>query len=248
MRRFLPAVGFASLLLVAACAGPPEISPAKQASSYFQEGEALFDQGLYPDAIASWEKVRESYYSPEFNTLVELKIAEAYFLDEKYIEAAAAYEAFLKSHPDHPRLDDVLYQLGLCYQRQLLASDQDQTITRQALAAFETLLQRYPQDPRRDEVRSYIAQCFNQLAAHEVVVAEYYLKAGRYQAAINRLEGVVRNYPAYADGAEVLFYLGQAYLLNGDKGKSDEAFTVLYNQFPHSEYIASAEKFLHKNY
>jgi outer membrane protein assembly factor BamD len=246
MRRLLPIAGLAGLLLLAACAAQPEISPAKQASNYFQEGEALFDQGLYPDAIASWEKVRESYYSPELNTLVELKIAEAHFLDEKYIEATAAYEAFLKSHPNHARTADVLYQLGLCYQRQLLDRDQDQTITRQALNTFETLLQRYPRDPRRDEVRSYIAHCLNLLAAHEVVVGEYYLNTGRYQAAINRFEGVVRKYPAYADGAQILFYLGQAYLLNGDRTRSEEAFTVLYNQFPHSDYVASAEKFLSK--
>ena len=246
MRRLLSAAGFACLLLIAACAAQPERSPATQASSYFQEGEALFEQGLYPEAIAAWEKVRESYYSPELNTLVEMKIAEAYFLDGKYIEAAAAYEAFLKSHPDHPRTADVLYQLGLCYQRQLLDLDQDQTMTRQTLATFETLLKRYPQDPRRDEVRSHIAQCHNLLAGHEVIIGKYYLNTGQYQAAINRFEGAIRNHPDYADGAQVLFYLGQAYLLNGAKNKSDEAFTVLFNQFPRSEYVASAEKFLRK--
>jgi outer membrane protein assembly factor BamD len=246
MRHHCFAATLPILLLMTACATPPPVPPAMQASIHFQEGERLFEKGLYPDAIAAWEKVRASYYSPELNTLVELKIAEAYFLDDKYIEATAAYEAFLKSQPDHPRVQDVLYQLGLCYQRQMLKIDQDQTTTRQALAAFETLLQRYPQDPRQEEVRSYIAACLAQLAAHEVIVGRYYLKAGKYQAAINRFEGVFRKYPAYPNGAEVYYHLGQAYLLNGEPARSDEAFNLLFNRFPNSKYVADAEKFIRK--
>lgn len=246
MRHLCFAAALTTLLLMTACAKSPTVPPAVQASVHFQEGERLFEKGLYPDAIAAWEKVRESYYSPELNTLVELKIAEAYFLDGKYIEATAAYEAFLKSQPDHPRVPDVLFQLGLCYQRQMLKIDQDQTTTLQALAAFETLLQRYPQDPRQEEVRSYIAACLTQLAAHEIVVGQYYLKAGKYQAAINRFEGVFRKYPAYPNGAEVYYHLGQAYLLNGDTARSDEAFNLLFNRFPHSKYVADAEKFIRK--
>jgi outer membrane protein assembly factor BamD len=246
MRQILFAAALISLLL-AACAKAPTVPTAVQASVHFQEGERLFEKGLYPDAIAAWEKVRESFYSPELNTLVDLKIAEAYFLDGKYIEATAAYETFLKSNPDHPRSADVLFQLGLCYQRQMLKADQDQTMTLQALAAFETLLQRYPLDPRQEEARSYIAACLTQLAAHEMVVGEFYLKTGRYQAAINRFEGVFRRYPAYPDGAEVYYHLGRSYLLNGDPARSDEAFGLLYQRFPHSKYVAAAEKFIKKN-
>lgn len=248
MHRLLLTAGIIVLLLTAACAPKTVVPPAKQASVYFQEGETFFEQGLYQDAIASWEKVRDSYYSPELNILAELKIAEAHFLAEEYLEAAAGYEAFLKNHPDHPRVADVLYQLGLCNLNQMRDKDQDQTVTRQALTAFQTLLQRFPQERRREEVEAYVDRCLNQLAAHEVVVAHYYLKVGHYQAAISRLEGMFRVYPNYYDRDEAFYYLGQAYLLSGERVKSSEAFNRLFNQFPHSEYILSAQKFIEKNY
>ena len=203
----LPTAIIALTLIVVACAPKTVVPPAKQASAYFQEGEAFFEKGLYPDAIASWEKVRDSYYSPELNILAELKIAEAHFLAEQYIEAAAAYEAFLKNHPENPKVPDVLFQLGLCHLNLMLDKDQDQTATRQALLAFETLQQRYPNDRRKEEVQAYIDRCLNQLAANEVVIGQYYLKVGQYQAAINRLEGVFKRYPNYYDRAEAYFLL-----------------------------------------
>ena len=249
MLRLLLPVAILSLTLIgSACAPKTVVPPAKQASVYFQEGEAFFEQGLYQDAIASWEKVRDSYYSPELNILAELKIAEAHYLAEQYVEAAAAYEAFLKSHPEHPKVPDVLFQLGLCYTNQMVATDQDQSSTRQALAAFQTLLQRYPQDRRKEEIQIYIDRCLNQLAAHEVVVAEFYLRSGQYPAAIKRLEGVFRKYPNYYDRAEAYYLLGQAYLLTGDKVRASEAFNTLFTQFPYSEHIISAQKFIEKNY
>ncbi len=248
MRHLLSVVVVACLLLLTACAAtPPAATPVEQATTRFQEAEKLFDEGLYADAVVAWEQVREGYYSPELNILVELKIAEAYFLDGKYLEAAAAYEAFLKNHPDHPREEDILYQIGIANVRQMLDEDQDQTMTRQALDSFETLLKRYPQTSRRDEVSGYIDYCRNQLAANEVVVGRYYLKAGQYQAAINRFARVLRIYSSYPGEAEVFYRLGQAYLLNGDQPKAQEAFSALFNRYPYSDYVADAEEFIRKN-
>lgn len=249
MHRLFPPAAIVTLLLaLPACAPPTVVPPAKQASVYFEEGESFYEQGLYQDAIASWERVRDSYYSPELNILAELKIAEAHFLAGQYIEAAAAYEAFLKSHPEHAKVPDVLFQIGLSYTNQMGSKDQDQGTTRSALNAFETLKQRFPKDRRIEEAQIYIDRCLNQLAANEVVVAEYYLNAKQYKAAINRLEGVFKKYPNYYDRAEAYYLLGQAYLLAGEKVKASEAFNTLYDQFPQSQHILGAQKFIDKNY
>ena len=216
------------------------VPPAKQAAFYFQEGEEFFEKGLYKDAIASWEKVRDSYYSPELNTLAELKIAEAHFLGEEYIEAAVAYEAFLHNHPDHPRVPDVLYQVGLAYTYQMMARDQDQTPTPYALNAFRTLKERYPEDRRSEEVEIYIDRCLNQLAARELIGRLLPAK-GKNTAAIDRMEGIFKTYPNYYDRDQVYFYLGQAYLKNG-KRKAVEAFNSLFKEFPNSEYIFGAQE------
>lgn len=237
-----------SLFLFSACSPTTVVPPAKSAGVYFQEGEDFYEKGLYQDAIASWEKVRDSYYSPELNTLAELKIAEAHYLAEEYIEAAVAYEAFLQNHPDHSRVADVLYQLGLSYTFQMLAPDQDQSATAYALNAFQTLKERFPEDRRKEEVQIYIDRCLNQLAASELNIGNYYLRTKSYAASINRVEGLLKKYPNYYERDKAYFIIGQAYLLNGEKEKAVEAFNTLFNDHVGSEYILDAQRFIEENY
>lgn len=248
MFRVVIGVVLLSLIALTGCSPKTVVPPAKQASFYFQEGEEFFERGLYQDAIASWEKVRDSYYSPELNALAELKIAEAYYLAEQYIEASVAYEEFLKNHPENSNVPNVLYKLGLSYINQMLKHDQDQTATIHALNAFRTLKQRFPEDRRAEETQIYIDRCLNQLAANELYIGQYYLKSKHYQAAITRLEGIFERYPNYYDRDKAYYYLGQAYLKNGEKEKATETFNTLFREFPGSEHIISAQKFVEKNY
>lgn len=234
-------------LLVSACASPV-IPPPKSADFYLQEGEDMFDRGLYEDAIANWEKVRDSYYSPELNIIAEMKIAEAYYLSEMFPEAAAAYEDFLKQHPNSDRVPQAMYQLGMSYYQQLLNADRDQTATQNALVTFESLLARFPEDADKEQLKAYIGQCQDRLAAHEVYVGKWYLKTDKPEAAINRLEGMFQTYPNYFYRDEAWLYLGKAYLRSGQKDKAVHAFNTLYKDFPGSIYIVEAQKIMEKNY
>ncbi len=247
MHKTIIALFLLALALLPACSSNKAAPVEKNAGFYFQEGEEFYEKGLYKDAIASWEKVRDSYYSPELNTLAELKIAEAHFLGEEYIEATVAYEAFLQNHPDHPRVPDVLYQVGLAYTYQMLAPDQDQSSTIYALNAFQTLKERYPKDRRIEEVQIYIERCHNMLATSDLNVANYYLRTGYYHASINRIESLLEKYPNYYESDKAYYILGQAYLLIGDNEKSTTAFNTLFDEYVGSEYIPDAQKFIEKS-
>jgi outer membrane protein assembly factor BamD len=231
----------AVLLFLATACSSTKVTQPKTADYYLQEGERYFDNGQYEQAIASWEKVREAFYSPELNMLAELKIAEAHFLAKDYVEAAAAYEDFLKQHPDHERTPQVLFQLGMSYYNQILSADRDQTATRNALVTFESLVKRFPADPKKPETQVLIARCRDRLAEHELQVGHFYLRTGAYQAAINRLQGVFSLYPDYSHRDRVYFYLGQAYLKIGERQQAAAAFNTLFNEFPQSEYIKEAQ-------
>lgn len=246
MRYLLLPVILLSLAL-SAC-GKPAAPPARTAAYYLAEGEAMLEKGLYDEAVTNWEKVRESYYSPELNIIAELKIAEAYFLAEKFPEAVAAYEDFLKQHPNHNRVPDALFQLGLSYFKQILPPDRDQTATRSSMVTFQDLQKRFPMDRHADEVEILIDRCRDTLAAHEVAVARFYLRTDRFDAAINRLEGMFKTYPKYVNRDEAWYYLGRAYLGKGEKDKAAKAFSTLAEEFASSPYRPKAQKALEKYY
>lgn len=243
--RLLCAVLLSALLLTA-CA--EVVPPPRTADYYLQEGESFYADERYEDAIASWQKVRDNFYSQEMNTQAEFKIAEAHFLAEHYPEAAAAYDAFLKAHPDHPQSAIAIYRLGLSYYRQMLTPDRDQTLTRNALATFDNLLLRFPDLKERAEVETLMANCRSRLAAHELHIATFYLRTERYAAAIARGEELLKRYPDVPERAETYYVLGQAYLQIGARDKAAEAFNTLYRLYPDSPLIAKAQKQLEKRF
>src|SRR5690348_13011873 len=99
-------------ILLQGCA-TPQVN--KSPDDMFKDGEEFFQKGNFEDAIAQWKKVKESYLSPELTARAEIGIADAYFLNKEYIEAAAAYEDFRKLHPSHERAGYALFRQGMSY-------------------------------------------------------------------------------------------------------------------------------------
>ncbi len=228
---------------LAACGGS-KVKPQNSAEKYFQEGERYFDSNLYVDAIASWEKVRDTFYSPELGMLAELKIAEAYYISERYEEAAIAFNDFLKQHPNDFRAATILYRMGLSYYHQILSPDRDQTSAENALHSFQELTRRFPNDSQAQEAGYLIQRCQTRLAEHEVYVGRFYLKRKQYQPAIKRLESILKSLPDYYYRDEAFYYLGKAYLKVEQWNKAKKIFNQLFEQFPGSDYIEDAQKLL----
>jgi len=215
-----------SALTLSACSStaPPA---EKNALYYFQKGEQELEAGHHKEAIENWQKVRDSFTSPELTALAELKIADTQFANELYIEAIASYEDFLKQHPASIRKSDVLFRLGQAHFQQILSADRDQTATRNALNTFEQLKKNYPGKVNPQELDNYIQQCHNRLAENATYIGHFYLKTKRYPAAIARLKQVRTDYPQFNDMDHVIMYLAQAYYLNGNNEKAKVLFNKL---------------------
>jgi outer membrane protein assembly factor BamD len=228
------------------CATAP--APVKQsAEASFREGEQLYAAKHYQDAIAEWKKVKESYYSPELTTLAELKIADAQFDDEKYIEAGAAYEDFRKLHPTHEKAAYALYRLGLCNFKQITGIDTDQTAVKNAATYFESLLKQYPASEFAADARDKLEICQTKMVQYENYIGRFYLRTDKYSSAIKRLQEALDRSPKTPARDETLLYLGEAYFLAGDKAKGKEIFDRLAREFPASPHLAEVSKFMKKH-
>ena len=220
------------------CSTPPV---NKSAALLYTEGEQAFQDGKYEDAIAQWKKVKETFQSPDLTTKAELNIANAYFLNKDYIEAAAGYEDFRKQHPKHAQAEFALYRQGISYFNQIHGTDTDQTPVKNARSTFDSYLKLYPSGAQQAEVREKISTCRDMQLQYELYVGRFYLKTDAYKAAIARFEESLKMFADLARRDEVLFYLGKAYLEDGQKGKSREIFTQLCRDFPNSPFAADAK-------
>lgn len=238
---------FTALLLTAAtlqgCATPYVNKPA---DVLYKEGEQFLQDGKYEDAIAQWKKVKETYQSQELTTKAELNIAEAYFLNKDYIEAAAAYEDFRKLHPVHEQAGFALYRQGLSYFNQVENIDTDQTPIKNATKTFESYLKSYPAGAQLAEAQEKYRECRDKLLQYELYVGRFYMKTQAFKAAIGRFEEALKAFPESDRRDETLYYLGRTYLEDGQKAKGREIFGRLAADFPGSAYIADANKAMDK--
>ena len=239
MKRKLKALVLAALTaaLLQGCAttktnGSPDVM--------FKEGEQSFQKGNYEDAITLWKKVKESYQSPELTARAEINIADAYFLNKDYIEAAAAYEDFRKLHPKHERAGYALYRQAMSNYNQIHGIDTDQTPLKNALIIFQSYLALYPGGEQTAEVTEKISDCRDKQLQYEIYVGRFYLKTDKYAAAIGRFETALKMFPELPRCDEVLYYLGKAYQETKQPAKARETFERLVKEFPASSFAGYA--------
>ena len=218
--------------------GPPDV--------LFKEGEESFKKGNYEDAIAQWKKVKESYQSPELSARAEINIADAYYLNKDYIEAAAAYEDFRKLHPKHERAGYALYRQAVSHFNQIHGIDTDQTPVKNALVTFQSYLALYPAGEHTAEVNEKIRNCRDKQLQYEIYVGRFYLKTDKYTAAIGRFETALKSFSELPRCDEVLYYLGKAYQDAKQQPKAREAFERLVKEFPSSRFSVYANRAIGK--
>jgi outer membrane protein assembly factor BamD len=231
-----------SLSLLSACATAPP--PVKTAADYYKEGEAAYAAQNYDEAIADWKKVREAYTSPELTTKADLNIADAYFDNKAYIEAAAAYESFRKLHPTNEKAEYALYRLGLSHYYQITGIDTDQTPVKNAVITLEGFLNIYPSSSFAPDVKQKLADCRIKQLEYENYVGSFYLRTKKYPAAIKRLSEALVRFPGTPKLDETLFYLGKAYIKSGDQAQGRAALNRLAKEYPNSPLNTDAAKLL----
>lgn len=210
----------------------------------FKEGEKLYAKKKYGAAAEKWRMVKEKSGSPLLRTAVEIRLADALFHDEEYVEAATEYENFRKLHPKNPKAPYALYMYGLSNFSQAEKVDIDQTPVRNAVSIFESFLQEYPDAKNEKDVRAKLAECRTRQAANEIYIGRFYYRTDRYAAAIGRFRDALEKYPGAPVNDEALFLLGSAYLRTGEKGQAKDALTRLVKEYPKSCFTEQAKKLL----
>jgi outer membrane protein assembly factor BamD len=184
-----------------------------------QEGIKDLKKKNYIDAIETFEKLRDRYPYSDQAVLAQIKVADAYFYNKKYEEAYQAYREFEKLHPTNKGVPYCIYREGLCCYRQRSTIDRDQTYTHKALDEFKRLKQKFPQSQYIPKADKYLARCLKDLAEHEFYVAEFYYTTKRYQAAIDRYQGLIQDYPSFPKNAEAREHLKECQELLAAEGK-----------------------------
>ncbi|HWP23997.1 MAG TPA: outer membrane protein assembly factor BamD, partial [Candidatus Binatia bacterium] len=249
MNMRLPVFLSVALLWCSACSLPslpslPWSSPAAKvdptAEALFEQGMRAFNEKKYVRAIDSFSKLRTDYPFSPLMIQVELKIADAYYLNQQYPEAINAFKEFQSMHPTNENMPFVTLRLGQAHFDQFTSADRDQKNTEIAKGYFETVLSKYPNSPQAAEARVKLAKAIEYLAEHEFNIAYFYYQQEKYPAARDRFEEIVRKYKDTPTAVKSLFYLGESYRNEKNVVRASLAYDAIVQHYPQSKFAAEA--------
>ncbi len=210
------------------------------ADELYQLARNALDNGNFTFAIEYYETLESRYPFGSHATQAQLDVAYAYYLYDEPESATAAADRFIKLHPRHPAVDYAYYLKGLInfglrdsimdtiYTRDL--ADYDMSIMQQAYKDFSILVNRFPQSKYVDDATQRMVYLRNQMARHELKVAEFYLSRKAWVAAANRAKTLLETYQVSSSIKRALLVQFQSYEALGlDDLAGDARKILVYN-------------------
>lgn len=229
-----------------------EVKYGQTAEEDYQAGVEEMDKSNWIEAQKFLEHVRTKYPFSKYAALADLRLADAKFRQEKYLEAAEGYGAFVKLHPTHEDADYAEFRAALSYYRDAPsdfilfppAQEKDQRQLKTAVEKLRAFLAAHPESKQRKEAEGLLAEAQGRLAAHEWYVAEFYVKRQHWAGAAGRLETLLRDYPGSKYEQDALLQLAKAYLGMEEAFRAQQTLQRFLARYPDAPHRHEAEALL----
>ena len=217
------------------------------ANKLYSAAKEALNEGNYEQAVKYYEKLEARYPYGTYAQQAQIETAYAHYKAGEQAEANAAADRFIKLHPNSPNLDYVYYLKGMIgfnedlgyggYFMQQDPTERDPKSMRESFLAFKYLYENFPNSKYRDDAAKRMVWLVNALAAHELYVANYYVRRGAWLAAANRAQDVVRNYPDAPSVEEALAVMSYSYGQLGLPDLQADSDRILRQNYPNSRFL-----------
>ena len=239
----LGVLALVALILLSGCSlftGRPDTIPP--AAALYADAERELAKGRHDAARDSLRKILERH--PDASQVPEARflMGESYFRDHEYDRAVKEFETFLAYYPAHRIADLAQYRLARSYFDAMPTVERDQGITAKGLAEFKKLLKQYPESRYAPDAIAKIDACRLRLAEKELWIADYYVRQGNFQAALQRYDVILKDYPHTAAAPQALFQKADALTRLGRREEAQNTLRQLVDEFPASEWSRRARE------
>ena len=239
MSRFI--VIIVSCLLLFSCASKP-VKKSENPGDLYVEGVNLMKAKKYDKAIEKFSDVRENFPFDPMALIATVKLGDVYFEKKEYGLALSIYEDFFKAHPEDENISYVLLRIGDCYEKLALSMDRDQAYTLKAIERYTYLKNRYPTSDYTATAEANLKKLNQKLADREFYVGEFYYRTYQYNAAIVRLDYLLKKYPDVNGLDKALYYIALSYKALGEPVKSNDYLERLQREYPKSTLEKSIKR------
>jgi outer membrane protein assembly factor BamD len=194
--------------------------PKLSAEQLLAAGETRMGAKDYSHARQYFKFLAENFPNSPQAVRALLRLAESYDAQgglDNWMEARQRFADFFSRFPQAPESEYALYKGGELAMEMRERPALEPLNTKAALQAYNRYLQIYPEGAHAAQARQGIRICRNQLAAHELEVAQFYFKRKGNRAALGRLDYLKNTYPDFDRMREVFAFLSKIYQALGDQ-------------------------------
>ena len=182
-------------------------------------GEMFGNRSL--DAVTSYALLESRYPFGVYAQQAQLDLAYLYYNQMDMDIAVDMADRFIRLNPEHENVAYAHYIKGLALFNKSKSifnaiiprnpSDKDPKPLLAAFEVFNTLINRFPDSDYAFDAQQRMIFLRNELAEHEVTVADFYMRRGAYLAAANRAQYVMQKYQGAPIMPQAVYILELAY-------------------------------------
>ena len=187
----------------------------------YQRAVKQIKNNLYDEAAETLQTMEANYPFGEYSKSAQLALIYVYYKYDELAASSASADRFIRLHPQYRHVDYAYYMKGLIEfpkSKSLLQqtfkvnlSKRDISAARVSFNHFSTLVKRFPDSEYAADAIKRMTFLRNQLARHELYVANYYFERKAYLAAANRGRYVVENFQETPSIPDALAVMVQGY-------------------------------------
>lgn len=155
-----------------------------EAEILYKEAQELMEAERYILATEKLNQIKTQHPYSFYATPAELLQADVLYLQENYIESAAAYLLFRDFHPRHEKIPYVVFKIAESYYKQIPDTiDRDLEPAIEALKYYDEVIQKYGDTSYRKDAEERIKKAKKMLREKDLYIADFYFKTKKYSAA-----------------------------------------------------------------
>lgn len=231
----------------------PEISEDISAQQLYQKAHGEMRSNRFEDAIASYSLLESRYPFGRYAQQAQLELAYLHYRQSDMDSAVFSADRFIKLNPQHPSIEYAHYIKGLAlfnkgktflnivFKRN--PSDKDTAPLLASFEVFDSLINKFPDSEYADDAKQRMIYMRNELAEHELAVADFYMRRGAYVAAANRAQYVMQKYQGAPAMPQAVYMLELAYRQLGIEDLAVDANKVYAANYINSDGTLLDPKF-----
>ena len=216
--------------------------------SSYKEGYRALDEGDPYFAAKKFLEAELLFPQSDWAPRSALMASYSYYMQNYYAEAIANLERYLKTYPTDKNLSYAHYLIAMCYYETIEDEKRDSAPLIKAKNKFNYVVKNYPNTDFTLDAKFKLGLIEDIIASKEMYLGRHYIKKGKWIAAINRFQTVIKEYDQTVFVEEALHRLVEINYKLGLLEESEKYANILGYNYLSSDWYKRSYKVLNKDY